>query len=608
MQTDNRFFAHCYQQLSVNDNRLWLMDGSRKVRYGELKQMIDSIAGLASSLGLSTGDRVVIASKDDAEVAQLFIAFMCNGITVINLDPDTGEERAKALISRAEPSLIILDASLKESWSLSHATATVLEIIASTGKTGLAGKLFGKAEKRQGFHGVLDETPKGKPPTSIPADTLAYILFTSGTTSQPKGVCISHRALSAHLSTLSRRFGYESDSRILNVLMLSHADGMIQGPVIAFFNQASVYRPARFEITRIEQLLDSIYQLRITHFVAVPTMLSLIQQLGLDQRDAFQGGDFRLLISCGAQLEAKLWEDIEATFKVPLVNVYGLTETVVGGCFSGPDAQSRAPGSIGQPLDCELSIIDNSGNPVQAGESGELLIRGDLLMSGYFRDEALTESVLNDGWFHTGDIARVDSDHRYWILGRAKNIIIRGGLNIHPEEITEVIQRHPCVTEAITLGLPDPVWGETVASLVVAEAGTETETIQAFCAQQLEPRKVPTHIKMVESLPRGRSGKVIIDAAMALLQDSKSDHSTASSPASDKAIEERILDITASALRTDRSAIKITHGPNDIPGWDSLAHLELVIAIEQAFGTKLTPREIMSLDRLDKILDKVSTA
>lgn len=602
MPTETRSAITCYQQLSDNDSHLWLAEGARKIRYGELKRYTESIAGLIARYELGIGDRVVIASRDDAEVALLFVAFICNGITVINLDAETGPKRAAALVAKAQPALIIADQAITQSWSLNNNAEPVLELVPGSPKTGLAGKLFGKSPKRDGLHGLLDEVPRLPPPSSIPPDTLAYILFTSGTTSQPKGVSISHRALFAHLATLSRRFGYNEGSRILNVLMLSHADGMIQGPVMAFFNHAAVYRPVRFEITRIEQLLDAIYQLRITHFVAVPTMLSLIRQLGLDQQDAFQGGDFQLLISCGAQLEQKLWEEFEATFKVPLVNVYGLTETVVGGCFSGPDDASRAPGSIGRPEDCEFRIVDNQGHTLANGEAGELIIRGDMLMSGYFRDDALTQSVLKDGWFHTGDIARVDDDGRYWILGRAKNIIIRGGLNIHPEEITEVLQRHPAVTEAVTVGLPDPVWGETVAALVVCAEECDTTSLQAFCASQLEPRKVPSRLQRVDELPRGRSGKVMIDAALALFESTPSD--SPASPDGNQALAERVLDITARCLRVERASLSMSQGPDDIPGWDSLAHLELVVALENELGLQFSARDIMSLDRLDKVLDK----
>jgi long-chain acyl-CoA synthetase len=415
-------------------------------------------------------------------------------------------------------------------------------------------------------------------------------------------VCISHRALFAHLSTLSRRFGYDASSRILNTLMLSHTDGMTQGPMIAFYNRIPVYRTLRFDVTRIEALLDAIYQLRITHMVAVPTMLSLIVRLGLEQRDAFQGGDFRLLVSCAAQLEKSLWEEFASVFRVPTVNLYGLTETVTGGVFAGPDSTTGVPGSIGMPMDCALRIVDDQGTDVAPGESGELLMRGELLMSGYFGDPELTATVLRDGWLHTGDLARCDAAGLYWIIGRVKNIVIRGGYNISPEEIAEVLQRHPRVREAVAFGMPDPVWGETVAALVVVESQLDAEQLRAHCARQLEAWKVPTRIEIVDALPRGRSGKVMLEAARDMLGSAPS---AASGQGAGADVAARVLRVAAASFKTEPGKLGLHSTPEDVPGWDSLAHMQLVGALEKEFGVQLHARDIMALDRLDKALKMV---
>lgn len=579
--------------------RPWLVTNKRSISYGELKIRIGQVAALLKQRQIGQGERVVIAGQDDAEIAQLFIALVCCGVTVVNLDPDTGPERAQALITKTAPALMLVDRDLLARWSL-PLTEHVLEMVPGAEGGKLLGRLLGKAAPREGLHGILAALEPVEPPEQISEETLAYILFTSGTTSQPKGVSISHRALFSHLATLSRRYGYEPGSRILNTLMLSHADGMIQGPVIAFFNQATVLRPLKFEVTTIEPLLDAIYQLRITHMIAVPTMLALILRLGLDQVDAFQGGDFRLLVSCGAQLEKALWESFESTFRVPLINVYGLTETVVGGVFSGPAGESHQPGSIGLPEDCELRLIDAQGDTVA---EGELLMRGRLLMSGYFGEPGMTAEVLREGWFHTGDIARRDEAGRYWIMGRAKNIIIRGGYNIHPEEITEVLQRHPGVREAVTLGMADAVWGETVAALVAAGEGASTDELLAFCALHMEPRKVPTRLLVVPALPRGRSGKVLLEEARALLQQGGGCQATLTVSSAD--VEQRILRVAAKCLNANLATLSLASTPQDIPGWDSLAHMELVCALEQEFGVQLSARDIMALDRLDKVLGLV---
>jgi long-chain acyl-CoA synthetase len=589
----------CYRALGAGNagSTPWLVTDSLVLSHAQLQERIGRVGALLRQRGIGMGARVVVASRDDAESAQLFIALVCHGVTAINLDADTGEERAAALIAKADPALLIADRELVARWSLATQPRPCL-VISKASASGLLGKLMGKAAPAEGLHAELAALEPVAPPAEIPPETLAYILFTSGTTQQPKGVCISHRALFSHLHTLSRHYGYDSKSRILNTLMLSHADGMIQGPVMAFFTCATVYRPLRFEVTTVADLLDAVYQLRISHMIAVPTMLSLMLRLGQEQRDAFRGGDFRLMVSCGAQLEGALQTAFVDMFAVPLVNVYGLTETVVGGVFAGPDAGSGQPGSIGRPVDCELRLADADGRELPPGEDGELLMRGDLLMSGYFGGPELTAAVLRDGWLHTGDIASRDEAGNFRICGRAKNIIIRGGYNIHPEEIAEVLQRHPQVREAIAFGLPDPVWGETVAALVVAADELDIAALQAFCATQLEPRKLPSRLQQVAALPRGRSGKVLLEEARTLLEAVPAEVAEVSR----EAVAERLLQVAARCFKLPRERVSLASTPADVMGWDSLAHMELVVAIEEEFGVQLSARDIMALNRIDKAL------
>ncbi len=592
-----RSAGECAAALETRDvaSRPWIVTDTREVSFQALAERIGRVAALARQRGLALGDRVVIATADDCEAALLFVAMVCNGMTVVQLDPLTGAERAQSLARKADPALIIVDEALNARWDFAALERPLIEIAKPVAKTGLFGGLK-RAKPAHGLDAVLEALAPEAPPKHIPPETLAYILFTSGTTKDPKGVCVSHRALFSHLATLSRTFGYSPESRILNTLMLSHADGMIQGPMIAFFNAASLYRPVKFEITALERLLDSVFQLRITHMIAVPTMLSLLARLSDHQEEAFAGGDFQLLVSCGAALEPALWLEFERKFAVRIINVYGLTETVVGGVFAGPGVTSDELGSIGRPIDCELKILDDGSG------QGELLMRGDLLMSGYFADEAQTAEVLRDGWLHTGDIARRDDAGRYWICGRKKNIVIRGGLNIHPEEIAEALNRHAEVSEAVAFGAPDPDWGEKLFALVASSSADEAKLLE-YCAEVLEPRKIPSRIVVVESLPKGRSGKVVLDEARALF-DRPDVQAKSTAGAGDA--EGRLLDVAARVFKIERTKIRLTSTPKDVLGWDSLAHLDFVTAVEEEFGVRLAPRQIMALTRIGKALDFVA--
>lgn len=578
-------------QDSPLSRRTWLSVEGRAITYGELRDSIERVGGLLARHGVRPGDRVVASLPDDGDSAILFLALICQGVTAVQIDPLTRSNRAVALVRRARPALAIFSADLADAWRDPAATWPVVTVSPpAAGRSRGLSALMGVGKLASGLEALLKTETASPPPATIPQETLAYILFTSGTTAESKGVCISHRALFAHLQSLARVYRIDGASRILNTLMLSHADGQAQGPLLAFATGASCHRPVRFEISTIERLLDSVFQQRITHMIAVPTMMSLIARLGGGRPDAFQGGDFKYLVSCGAALEAGLWKTMEDVFSVEIINGYGLTETVAGGVFAGGGLGGGQRGSIGQPVDCELRIVDDSG--ADAAE-GELLIRGDLVMSGYFDDETLTRQTLVDDWLHTGDIARRDAAGDYWICGRKKSIIIRGGLNIHPGEITEVLNQHPGVRESVVFGEPDADWGETVTALVAADPDVTAAQLLAFCRDRLEPRKTPGRIVMTAELPKGRTGKIIVDAARALVSGDAAPRSNAGAD-----LEQRLLKVAAEVFGVEAGQLSLDSSPRTVAGWDSLAHLNLVFAAEEAFEIQLSPPEIMNLDSL----------
>lgn len=583
-------------------NARWIKGRDRSVSYASLREWTRRVAGFARSGGLATGDRVVLSTTDDEEAALFFAALVLTGLTAVTIDPDAGHDRAAALMSQADPALILVDSDLVERWKLAG-SEKLFPIGGQMRSKGLLGQL--RRSSSDGFLGLIEQCEPLDPPAEIPPETLAYILFTSGTTNQPKGVCISHRALFGHLATLSRIYELDSGSVILNTLMLSHADGMIQGPMLTLVNRALLLRPMKFEVGSIPDLLDTVYRARVTHMIAVPTMLSLILKLTSADEDAFRGGDFKLLVSCGAALESWLWESFERQLGASILNVYGLTETVAGGIFAGAVVGAREPGAIGIPIDCEARIVDEEKEDVRDGTQGELWMRGDLVMSGYFNAPDLTREVLDsDGWLHTGDIAVRDANGLLAISGRKKNIVIRGGYNIHPEEVAEALAQHPAVQDAVAFGLPDEDWGERLVAVVGSASATEKELIR-FAAGRLEPRKVPSRILVVEQVPKARSGKAALPEVRALFAATE-DEAKGGRRAIDETVQQRLLAVAERCFRADRSALTLSSSPHDLLGWDSMAHMEFVIGLEDEFQVKLSPREVMSIDRLDKALALVA--
>ncbi|MBU1106859.1 MAG: AMP-binding protein [Candidatus Riflebacteria bacterium] len=568
----------------------------QSIGYSELCKNVRRLAAIFQQRGVKQGDSVVFSTQDDMLASTIFIALLRCGITAIFLDSETRSLRANHLINLVKPELVILDESIAESWQIAGKDKIIP--IRKTKKS-ILNLLLRRKTQDGSLGGLMENASMAELPAHIDASLVAYVLFTSGTTSDPQGVCITHRALFSHLKTLSRVYGLTPESKILNTLMLSHADGIIQGPVLAFYNAACWFRPFRFRVKHIEDILDTIYRERITHFIAVPTILSLLCQLGNCANNSFDNGAFAMTVSCGAQLEVALWAEFEKKFNNRIVNVYGLTETVAGGIFAGPDDVSHQMGTIGKPVDCEVRIVDENGRDKAPGEQGELLVKSDSLTIGYFKAPEATRGILKDGWLYTGDIAAQTEEGCYKILGRRKAIVISGGINIHPGEVNEVLLTHPSVAESETLGEPDPVWGEHVVSAVSLKAAGSVSEVDliSYCRTHLEEKKVPLAIYILDSLPRGRSGKVQIEALKAAICELKRPEQMKLSSA-----EATILEVAATCLKKDVKSLSLDSSEEDLPEWDSLAHLILVAEVERIFSIKLSPAEVIRIKSLRDLL------
>jgi len=406
-------------------------------------------------------------------------------------------------------------------------------------------------------------------------------------------------ALVSQLQVLFDQYGLDASCRLLDTLPLYHADGLIQGPVLAWFGGLTVYRPLAFSVQTLQGYLDSIYRDRITHLIAVPTMLSLIYRLGLEWRENFASPDFRFIVSCAGHLERGLWELLEEELGVPVVNMYGLTETVTSALFSGPDGRTRRVGSLGMPVNCRIRLVDEQGEEVAPGESGELWISSDQLMRGYHCDPEGTAEVLRDGWLRTGDLVSLLDTGHLLLVGRKKNQIITGGRNVSPEDVAGVLNLHPAVSESVVLGLPDADWGERVAALVVSDGqGLDEEDLAAWCRARISEYKVPKRILFVEGLPKGPSGKVRLDAARGLL-DQQVDEAAKEDGL--QALGERVRAIAANTFRLHIEELPANASPATTPGWDSLTHIGLVVALEGALGIRFSAREIMQMDSLARV-------
>lgn len=570
------------------------------VTYCELYYSVRQLAALFREHQAAPREKILILGSNNLQVTLLFLAALLDDLVPIVLSPDSRAPRVQSIISRVKPKLFCIDETFRSAWPwLNDCSAVLLPALRPRKASAPLTTLFKKSTHTATtfFPGLIDSLEPRDPRCSAQAGDMANIIFSSGTTSLPKGIVTTHGALFTHLATLSRVFGYSPRATIFNNLALAHADGLIQGPLLALYSGARLYRPDQFAIHNLEFLLNQVYSRRVTHLITVPTILSLIERL-LTATDYFEDENFETIISVAGKLDKHLWEKIQDRFQVKVCNIYGLTETVVGGLFCGPSGSTFRLGTVGKPVDMEAKIIDDNGSECGSGRAGELYLKGQNVFPGYLDSpETDAESFAGD-WLRTGDIAIRDDDGFYSIVGRKKAVIVSGGFNIHPDEVTEVLTLHPDVTEAATTGIQDPDWGEIVMSAYCSTASLTEQELMTHCRKYLEPHKVPKKIVQLPSLPRTISGKVKIQDLQAMISQSLVEESFVSAHIS----LNDVLHLASEVFKTPVDALAADLPPSEIDGWDSLNHLNLITAAENQYNLQFSVQEMMSVSSLSRLL------
>ena len=336
-------------------------------------------------------------------------------------------------------------------------------------------------------------------------DTL-NILYTSGTTGVPKGVMLTHKNLGRNAKVLAEMRGHiDPKTVIIGVLPLYHIYGITSVMNVSIYLGLTVALFPQFDPEKVIKVIEQ----EQTIFFGVPTMLNRLIQVASETPP--KEPSLRFCISGGASLPVEFLKRFEALFKTELHEGYGLTEAPV--CVENPYGRATKPGSIGMPVpEFSARIVDDSGNDVLQGEIGELLIKGPGVMKGYWNLPKETRETLKDGWLYTGDIARMDEDHYIYIVDRKKELVIRGGYNVYPREIEEVLYQMPDIVEAAVFGIPHEDLGEEVAAVVLLkeDAQMDTRAIQEYVKARVAPYKYPRIIKIVkEPLPKTGSGKIL---------------------------------------------------------------------------------------------------
>ncbi|HEU4870495.1 MAG TPA: long-chain-fatty-acid--CoA ligase [Pyrinomonadaceae bacterium] len=344
--------------------------------------------------------------------------------------------------------------------------------------------------------------------TGIDLDHEAIIIYTSGTTGKPKGCLLTHGNVIANARQITSWLGFTEQDRLLTIMPLFHMNAVSVTTMSALYAGGSTVVSPKFSASRFWQIISD-YQ--ITSFGSVATMLSMLLSTYPDGVPAGLKTDQLRFAMCGsAPVPAEVLRRFEETFNCLVIEGYGLSESTCRSTFNPPD-QRRRPGSCGLPIGNEMSVVDEEDREVPEGELGEIVLRGENILKGYYKNDAANDAAFRNGWFHTGDIGYRDADGFFYIVDRKSDMIIRGGENIYPREIDEVLYQHPDVAAAAVVGVPDSLYGEEVAAVVVLKHGAKTseEEVIDYCKGRLADFKCPKTVHFLKDIPKGPTGKLL---------------------------------------------------------------------------------------------------
>jgi acyl-CoA synthetase (AMP-forming)/AMP-acid ligase II len=341
----------------------------------------------------------------------------------------------------------------------------------------------------------------------VEPDDVAMVLHTSGTTARPKIVPLSHRNVCASATNIANTLGLRPQDLCLNVMPLFHIHGLIGALLSSIAAGASVYCTTGFNAMKFFGWLD---QVKPSWYSAVPTMHQAILSRAARNQDIVDRNTLRLIRSSSAALPPQVLAQLDETFRSPVVESYGMTEAAHQMASNPLPPKARKPGSVGPAAGPEVAIMDEAGTILVQGETGEIVIRGDNVTSGYARNPEANATAFTYGWFRTGDQGRLDQEGYLYITGRLKEIINRGGEKISPREVDEALLDHPGVAQAVVFGMPHPKLGEEIAAAVVLAPGSNAseKELREFVLERLADFKTPRRIVILDEIPKGPTGKI----------------------------------------------------------------------------------------------------
>ncbi|MFG2576297.1 long-chain fatty acid--CoA ligase [Streptomyces sp. NPDC048481] len=479
--------ARLTRTAAEHGHRIAVELGGNALTYAELDTAAGRVAALLTHRGVAPGDRVGVMLPNGLDFPVLYYGILRAGAVAVPMNPLLKSREIAHYVGDSGAVLLFAhQACSAEAVRGAEGTATTVVPLATDTLTEL----------------LAGHTVPAAPHPRAEDDT-AVLLYTSGTTGAPKGAELTHANLMRNAEISARSLiRLTPEDVILGCLPLFHTFGQTCAMNVAVAVGARLTLMARFDPA---DALRTLQDQGVTVFAGVPTMYAALLAARTAQPESYDAATLRLCLSGGAALPVEVLLGVEKAFGVPVLEGFGMSETSPVACFNHLD-RPRKPGSVGTPIEgVELRLTD-----VRDGV-GELCVRGHNVMKGYFGRPGATREAFKDGWLATGDLARVDEDGYYYIVDRKKDLIIRGGFNVYPREVEEVLYEHPAVAEAAVVGLPHPTLGEEVAAAVAPRPGADVtaDELRDFVRERVAPYKYPRAIKLMEALPKGATGKIL---------------------------------------------------------------------------------------------------